>query len=365
MDWNPHRRAGTPARQHPRPARRLGTKPRRRLDHSRPRHPATAGLAPTRGLLACESGLGAPARLVGALLAQPGIDLVRQIGSACSQPGDRQRRGHRQPATEWQALDAQGHTIGPGPCGGAGRRPGLQCVACSLHQPHPAPAVRARAVVVGRYARRTCRPAPFSGQRKWRPGRPRSARTAGLARHMGSTFERNVDACRSPPPKWRLPMPPTGGAAGIAAHAAPTLQAAFASTSPSDSADGSARLGRVRCTATDRLPIVGPVDAPPCPACGCAPPWARAGSRGPCCAANCWPPCLPLPLEPACRWTPKNKTGPRLFHRAALRERTPPARRGGPCRVAAAGRRKHIDHQTRATRATALYKLIRIRSTKQ
>ena len=78
---------------------------------------------------------------------------------------------------------------------------------------------------------------------------------------MGSTFERDVDA---------LPLTLAEVAAAHATNwrrlqellpnAAPTLQAAFASTSPSDSAAVRA-WASVRCTATDRLPIVGPVDA--------------------------------------------------------------------------------------------------------
>ena len=78
---------------------------------------------------------------------------------------------------------------------------------------------------------------------------------------MGSTFERDVDA---------LPLTSAEVAAAHATNwrrlqellpnAAPTLQAAFASTSHSDPAAVCA-WASVRCTATDRLPIVGPVDA--------------------------------------------------------------------------------------------------------
>ena len=79
---------------------------------------------------------------------------------------------------------------------------------------------------------------------------------------MGSTFERDVDA---------LPLTCAEVAAGHATNwrrlqellpgAAPTLQAAFAGASPSSDAAAVRAWASVRCTSTDRLPIVGPVDA--------------------------------------------------------------------------------------------------------
>ena len=78
----------------------------------------------------------------------------------------------------------------------------------------------------------------------------------GLAWHMGSTFDRDVE---------QLPIPPEEDAAAHATNgrrlqalvpaAAPALRPAFEGKAPLHA------WASVRCTSADRLPIVGPADA--------------------------------------------------------------------------------------------------------
>ena len=259
MDWNP---CGVLER---RPEQNLGLpegwEQGPGADWSRP---ASAYILHTAGLAqdtsACwhaKAGWVQPARLVRALLAQPGI-------AWC--PGKSVARLQRSPGTNgaatgpWRALDSQGHTIAEAECVVLAAGPACNALLAASSAPALAlQSVRGQLSWGLQDAGATALP-PFpvngnGGLVAHVPGEE------GLAWHMGSTFERDVDTL------------PLTGADVAAAHAtnwrrlqqllpqaAPTLQAAFASPSPSDTAAVRA-WASVRCTSTDRLPIVGPVDA--------------------------------------------------------------------------------------------------------
>ena len=226
--------------------------------------PASASMLHTAGLAqdtsACwhaKAGWVQPARLVRALLAQPGI-------AWC--PGKSVARLQRSPVTNgaatgpWRALDSQGHTIAEAECVVLTAGPACNALLAASSAPTlPLQSVRGQlSWGVQDAGAAALPPFPVNGNGGLVAHVPRDA---GLAWHMGSTFERDVDA---------LPLTSAEVAAAHAnnwrrlqellPNAAPTLQAAFASTSHSDTAAVCA-WASVRCTATDRLPIVGPVDA--------------------------------------------------------------------------------------------------------
>ncbi|KRD55329.1 FAD-dependent cmnm(5)s(2)U34 oxidoreductase [Acidovorax sp. Root275] len=243
---------------------------------SEPASPATLAKAqlPTDAT-ACwhhQAGWVRPARLARALLAQPGIRW--QGGCQVAQLRRTERpAADGSPATSiWQALDAQGQVLAEAPtvviAAGAGSLPLLNHrwllqpvrgqVSWGVHTDPAAPLL----------------PFPANGNGNLVPRFPLEDNLIG--HHgwvMGSTFERDVEA-----------LPPT--AADVqAAHAtnwaklqgllpgiAPELEPAFARAlstplAASDPEEGPAAApavqswAAVRCTAPDRLPIVGPVDA--------------------------------------------------------------------------------------------------------
>lgn len=217
-----------------------------------------AGLAQdTPACWHAKAGWVQPARLVRALLAQPGIEWCPRTPVARLQ----RSQGTDGSATgQWQALDDQGHTIAEAEC--VVLAAGPACNALLVASSAPALALQS---VRGQLSwglqdtdATALPPFPVNGNGGLVAHVPREA---GLAWHMGSTFERDVDT---------LPLTPAEAASAHATNwrhlqellpgAAPTLQAAFASTSPSDAAAVRA-WASVRCTSTDRLPIVGPVDA--------------------------------------------------------------------------------------------------------
>lgn len=243
---------------------------------SEPASPATLAKAqlPTDAT-ACwhhQAGWVRPARLARALLAQPGIRW--QGGCQVVQLRRIERpAADGSPATSiWQALGAQGQVLAEAPtvviAAGAGSLPLLNHrwllqpvrgqVSWGVHTDPAAPLL----------------PFPANGNGNLVPRFPLEDTPVG--HHgwvMGSTFERDVEA-----------LPPT--AADVqAAHAtnwaklqgllpgiAPELEPAFARAlstplAASDLEEGPAAApavqswAAVRCTAPDRLPIVGPVDA--------------------------------------------------------------------------------------------------------
>lgn len=218
----------------------------------------TAGLAQnTSACWHAKAGWVQSARLVRALLAQPGIEW---------RPRTQVARLQRSPGTDgsatgpWQALDDHGHTIAVAECVVLAAGPACNALlAASSATTLPLQSVRGQLSWGLQHEGTTALPPfPVNGNGGLVAHVPLEA---GLAWHMGSTFERDVDA---------LPLTPVEVAAAHATNwrrlqellpgAAPTLQAAFASTSPSDAAAVRA-WASVRCTSTDRLPIVGPVDA--------------------------------------------------------------------------------------------------------
>lgn len=215
-----------------------------------------AGLpADTTACWHARAGWVRPARLVAALLAQPHVEWtphspvarLQRVNTAAGQP-------------LWQALDAQGIPLAEAECVVLAAGP-----ACNaLLAPSGAAGLPLQ---------------PVRGQLSWGLQGPLAAALPpfpvngngglvahvpseeGLAWHMGSTFERDVDT---------LPMTPAEVAAAHATNwrrlqelvpsAAPALRAAFTALPPADA--GAVRAwASVRCTSTDRLPIVGPVDA--------------------------------------------------------------------------------------------------------
>ena len=223
-----------------------------------------AGLAQdTPACWHAKAGWVQPARLVRALLAQPGIAwcprksvarLQRSPATNSATTGDSAATGI------WQALDDHGHTIAEAECVVLTAGPACNALLAASSAPTlPLQSVRGQ-LSWGRQdtGAAALPPFPVNGNGGLVAHVPRDA---GLAWHMGSTFERDVDA---------LPLTSAEVAAAHAnnwrrlqellPNAAPALQAAFASTSHSDTAAVCA-WASVRCTATDRLPIVGPVDA--------------------------------------------------------------------------------------------------------
>ena len=187
-----------------------------------------------------------PARFIACLLAQPGI---------AWQPNSAVARLQRTANGLWQALDGAGAllaeaelaVIAAGPASNAllaplaGPQLPLQSVRGLVSwglQPTPAPGLPPFAVNGGGALM------------------PHAPCAGGLAWHMGATFERDVD---------QLPMSAAEQAAAHA-HNWQRLQAllpdAAATLAPAFAPGGDLRAwSGVRCTAHDRMPIVGPVDA--------------------------------------------------------------------------------------------------------
>ena len=219
-----------------------------------------------------QAGWVRPARLAKALLSQPGIRWQGDCRVARLRRIEQPAAEGCAPALAWQALDAQGQVLAEAPtlviAAGAGSlelldhrwplQPVRGQVSWGLHA-HPAAPLL---------------PFPVNGHGNLVPRFPLDDSPGGrCAWVMGSTFERDVEA-----------LPPA--AADVqAAHAtnwgklqallpriAPQLEPAFAPVRPAPGADplpahtplaqtAVQSWAAVRCTAPDRLPIVGPVDA--------------------------------------------------------------------------------------------------------
>ncbi len=221
---------------------------------------AEAGLpADTAACWHHQAGWLRPARLASALLAQPGILWRGDSRVAALRRKEPAGAEGCTTAPVWQALDAQGAVIGEAPvviiAAGAGSLD-------LLNHRWPLQPVRGQVSWGVRPSAATLlAPFPANGHGNLVPAFPPDD---GPGEHrawvMGSTFERDVDA-----------LPPSAADAE-AAHAAnwaklqtllpraaPELEAEF--TSPPSSSSSPRNWAAVRCTAPDRLPIVGPVDA--------------------------------------------------------------------------------------------------------
>lgn len=218
-----------------------------------------------------QAGWVRPVRLASALMAQPGIEWqgecrVEKLRRIDPSPN---AEGGNAPGALWQALDAHGKVIAEAPVVVIAAGAGSQQL---LEQRWPLQPVRGQ-VSWGIHTDATAQllpPFPTNGNGNLVPAFPLDDDPAGRqAWVMGSTFERDVDT-----------LPPTA-AEVQAAHCAhwAKLQALVPQISirlkPAFDALGGAKKGAVsapskfavkswaaiRCTAPDRLPVVGPVDA--------------------------------------------------------------------------------------------------------
>ena len=233
-----------------------------------------AGLAPEA--VACwhiQAGWIRPAQMVRALLRERGVVWRgrRRVASLRTVPAAGPGAATPSAATEWQALDAQGQVLA---------QASLVVIAAGAGSPTlladrwPLQPVRGQ-VSWGRYAAHLPPPAPFpaNGHGNIVPsfgmGDPNGPANAAPERGwiMGSTFERNVTTL------------PASAADQLAAHrshwdklqtllpaAARQLSPCFEARLAAGESGGPApatieHWAAVRCTAPDRLPIVGPVDA--------------------------------------------------------------------------------------------------------
>lgn len=271
QDWGPtgvleHRTDGTPglpADWHAGPG----------ADWTIPAPPSAreqAGLPPDA--VACwhtRAGWIRPPQLVRALLREPGVTWRGQCAVASLRP---MPGADAAAPTEWQALDSQGQVLAQAPvvviAAGAGS-PTL------LAERWPLQPVRGQ-VSWGRYAAHLPPPAPFPAN-----GHGNVVPSFGVGQTdnpaeqptergwiMGSTFERNVTELPASAPdqlaahqgQWNKlqTLMPTAARA-----LAPRFEAWLAAAG--EPADGAAapveHWAAVRCTAPDRLPIVGPVDS--------------------------------------------------------------------------------------------------------
>lgn len=206
-----------------------------------------------------------PARMVGQLLAQPGITWR----GSCRVSRLQRKDG---PGTPWQALDSMGQVLAEAPvvviAAGADSR-------TLLANEWPLQALRGQ-VAVGTYAAGDAPLAPFpiNGNGNLVPDFPLSGDGNGpRAWIMGSTFERGLTAL-PPTPAEQLEAHANNFAKmqGLLPPAAERLQADFAAP-----ASHLRTWAAVRCTLHDRLPVVGPVDAAALPGL-----WActAMGARG-------------------------------------------------------------------------------------
>lgn len=206
-----------------------------------------------------------PARLVGQLLAQPGITW---------HGGNHVSRLQRKEGADgpWQALDATGRVLAEAPvvvvAAGADSR-------TLLANHWPLQALRGQ-VSVGTYAAGDTPLAPFplNGNGNLVPNFPLSGDgDAPRAWIMGSTFERGLTALPPTPAEQQEAHAANfAKMQGLLPPAAERLRAEFAAPA------GRLRTwAAVRCTLHDRLPVVGPVDAAALPGL-----WActAMGARG-------------------------------------------------------------------------------------
>ena len=198
-----------------------------------------------------KAGWVRPARLAGALLAQPGIHWqgnspVAQLRRTEQPPAD-----GGPPHWIWQALDAQDQVLAEAPtvviAAGAGS-PGL------LQHRWPLQPVRGQ-VSWGVHAPgdQPLLPFPVNGNGNLVPCFPLDDSASGPQGWvMGSTFERDVDQLPPSPPEVQAAHATNGAKlqALLPQLPWPALQAPAATRA----------WAAVRCTAPDRLPIVGPVD---------------------------------------------------------------------------------------------------------
>lgn len=226
-------------------------------DWSRPAAPNvlhSAGLAP--GTLACwhaRAGWARPGPLVAALLAQPsivwqpGASVARLQRSAQSDAGD---------APVWTAQDAQGHTLAEAELVVLAAGPACNALLAGVAAaPLPLQSVRGQMSWGLQTASSTgLPPFPVNGQGALVAHVPLA--DGGLAWHAGSTFERDEE---------HLPLTAGERAAAHARNAqqlAALLPQAAAVLQADFGPGGTVRAwAGVRCTAQDRLPIVGAVDA--------------------------------------------------------------------------------------------------------
>lgn len=197
-----------------------------------------------------------PARLVAALLAQPGIRWQGDCRVAQLQRVD------DSPGAAWQALDAEGRVLAQAPvvviAAGADSRP-------LLASRWPLQALRGQ-VSIGTYGPGEVPLAPFplNGNGNLVPDFPLTdAPGAPRAWIMGSTFERGATALPPTPAEQREAHAANHGKMqGLLPSAAERLRADFAAmAAPQAPAGGLRTWAAVRCTLHDRLPVVGPVDA--------------------------------------------------------------------------------------------------------
>jgi tRNA 5-methylaminomethyl-2-thiouridine biosynthesis bifunctional protein len=200
-----------------------------------------------------QAGWLRPARLASALLAQPGIQWRGDCRVAALRRTKPAEGDGSTPGPVWQVLDAQGNLMAEAPlviiAAGAG--------SLELLNPRwPLQPVRGqvswgtRPSVAAPLA-----PFPANGHGNLVPAFPLEDGPAGhMAWVMGSTFERDVATL--PPSEADVQAAHTANWAKLQSllpQAASQLQATFAAQPRAWAA--------VRCTAPDRLPIVGPVDA--------------------------------------------------------------------------------------------------------
>jgi tRNA 5-methylaminomethyl-2-thiouridine biosynthesis bifunctional protein len=230
-----------------------------------------AGLPPEA--VACwhnQAGWIRPPQMVRALLREPGVVWRGRcpVTSLRAVPAAGQSPAAPSAPTEWQALDAQGQVLAQAP---------LVVIAAGAGSPTllagrwPLQPVRGQ-VSWGRYAAHLPPPAPFpaNGHGNIVPSfglggqNGAASEPAQRAWIMGSTFERNVTALpasasdqfaahQSHWDKLQTLMP------SAARMLAPHFEARFAAGE--GGAPAVEHWAAVRCTAPDRLPIVGPVDA--------------------------------------------------------------------------------------------------------
>ena len=198
-----------------------------------------------------------PARLVAALLAQPGIAWRPNMSISRLQLAPDTATDS---AAIWQALDAQGHVLAEAELVVLAAGPACNALLAPLTAtPLPLQPVRGQ-ISWGLQAPDAAGlpPFPVNGNGGLVAQVPLDG--GGHAWYMGSTFERDVD---------HLPLSRVEEAAAHATNAqrlqalvpgaAPALQAAFDPAAPA-SAHSVQAWASVRCTAHDRLPIVGPID---------------------------------------------------------------------------------------------------------
>ncbi|SDM60515.1 tRNA 5-methylaminomethyl-2-thiouridine biosynthesis bifunctional protein [Oryzisolibacter propanilivorax] len=267
------------------------------LDWSRP---ASADALRANGLApdapACWHPLGGwvrPAQLVRRLLAEPGI---RWQGGARVERLQRARNG------AWQALDTAGALLaqgelavvcaGPASAGVAGTPLSLQLlrgqIAWGLHGPAPAHPVAALPIEVTASRQHAAAlpcplfpPQPVNGHGNLVPRVPLDLAQGAPGWVLGSTFERdqgvlpvsaadrqaglahNLDQLRMLLPPLARALAPGFAQAGTDAGVdAPADPAAPCTSHTQRSASAPVHTwAAVRCTAPDRLPLVGPVDA--------------------------------------------------------------------------------------------------------